>query len=164
MTAVAPFKIPSPAHVARVATRRAHTGVPGNGGKFDVHQRVEATVLPLGPIAPQPADIVGPHTIAGKQMAPSAHFLQTCTDKGFNPATVEATFANPTEVYPSRSHPGQIRITGNGLCLVGAVDGNRVRLITAYEDRVVTAPRPDQMNTAEGRRYADRFQHGLGRG
>jgi len=85
---------------------------------------------------------------------PTAHFLRTLKDKGFDPAAVVATLKNPTEVYPSRSHPGQFRVTGNGLCIVGKPEGDFFYLITVYADRVVTAVRSDQMNTPEGRRFA----------
>jgi hypothetical protein len=72
------------------------------------------------------------------------HARETVTSKGFDMETVQRTFARPTETYPSGSHPGQHRITGNGLCLVGRFDGDDFILITVYLDRVVTAPRPDQ--------------------
>ncbi len=82
------------------------------------------------------------------------HFIKQIKDKGFDPEAVLDTIKNPVEVYPSRSHPGQWRLTGNGVCLVGVPEGDRFVLITAYEDRTVTPVRPDQMNTPEGRRFA----------
>lgn len=85
---------------------------------------------------------------------PTAHFLKTLKNKGFDPRAVVAALKNPVEVYPSRSHPGQIRVTGNGVCIVGKPEGDDFILITIYADRVVTPVRPDQLNTAEGRRFA----------
>lgn len=92
------------------------------------------------------------------------HFLATVKSKGFDPHAVIATIKSPTEVYPSRSHPGQWRVTGNGLCVVGRPEAGEFVLITIYLDRVLTEVRPDQLNTAEGRRYAERRANGLGRG
>lgn len=85
---------------------------------------------------------------------PTAHFLKTLRSKGFDAAAVVATLKNPVEVYPSKSHPGQWRVTGNGVCIVGRPEGEDFVLITIYADRIVTAVRPDQMNTPEGRRFA----------
>jgi hypothetical protein len=85
---------------------------------------------------------------------PTAHFLKTLKAKGFDPAAVVATLKNPTEVYPSRSHPGQFRVTGNGVCIVGKPEGDQFVLITLYADRIITPVRPDQLKTAEGRRFA----------
>lgn len=100
----------------------------------------------------------------GMKMSLTRHALTTCLKKGFDPEKVKDTFANPTEVYPSGSHPGQYRVTGNGICLVGVPEGNTFRVITMYADRILTAVRADQMNTPEGRRYAARRAAGLGRG
>lgn len=91
----------------------------------------------------------------------TAHFLKTMRDKGFAGETVIATLKNPTEVYPSRSHPGQWRVTGNGICIVGKPDGDRFVLITIYADRIVTPVRPDQLNTPEGRNFAKFGRQGL---
>lgn len=97
-------------------------------------------------------------------ICPTAHFLKTMRDKEFDPKAAIATIKSPTEVYPSGSHPGQWRMTGNGLCIVVKPEGNTLNLITVYLDRVLTAPRADQLATAEGRRYADRYSKGMGRG
>ena len=90
----------------------------------------------------------------GMALKITRHAAQTMINKGFDANTVRATFTEPTEVYPSRSHPGQYRVTGNGLCLVGKPEGRIFVLITVYLDRVVTPVRPDQLNTPEGRRFA----------
>lgn len=100
----------------------------------------------------------------GMTLSPSRHALKVMAEKGFDPETVKRTFADPMEVYPSGSHPGQFRVTGNGLCLVGKPEGSRFVLITLYADRVLTPPREDQLDTPEGRRYAERYSKGLGRG
>lgn len=84
----------------------------------------------------------------------TAHFVKTCKDKGFDADKIIATLLAPAEVYPSRSHPGQWRVTGNGLCIVGKPEGDRFVMITIYLDRVVTPVRPDQLDTPEGRRFA----------
>jgi len=94
----------------------------------------------------------------------SRHFISKVLAEKFDGEAIVAALANPTEVYPSGSHPGQWRVTGNGYCIVGAPDGNEFRLITVFRDRVLTPPREDQLNTPEGRRYAERYAKGLGRG
>lgn len=104
------------------------------------------------------------NTTKGLTLDPTAHALRQIIEKEFNPLMVKETFENPTEVYPSRSHPGQYRVTGNGICLVGKPEGTRFILITVYADKVLTPPRPDQLDTPEGRRYAERYAQGKGRG
>jgi hypothetical protein len=77
------------------------------------------------------------------------HARETVTSKGFDMDTIARVHASPTEVYPSGSHPGQHRMTGHGLCLVGRFDGDDFVLITVYLDRIVTAPRPDQTDYSQ---------------
>jgi Domain of unknown function (DUF4258) len=101
---------------------------------------------------------------AGMTIDPTAHALRTMIEKGFSAEVVKATFETPARVYPSGSHPGQYRVTGNGVCLVGKPEGDRFVLITVYQDQVLTPPREDQLDTPEGRRYAERYNNGLGRG
>lgn len=94
------------------------------------------------------------------------HFLRQMKIKGFDPRAVIDAWKDPERVYPSRSHEGQWRITGNGVCIVGEPEPETglFRFITIYLDGVITPPRADQMQTAEGRRYAERYAQGLGRG
>jgi hypothetical protein len=103
-------------------------------------------------------------SLRGLALNPTNHALKTIMDKGLNPDDVLAAFRNPARVYPSGSHPGQIRVTGFGLCLVGKIEGDLFSLITVYLDEVLTPPRADQLHTIEGRRYASRHSAGLGRG
>ena len=91
------------------------------------------------------------------------HFLKQVNAKGFDAPTIIRTWHAPSEVYASRSHPGQWRITGNGLCIVGKPEGESFTFITLYEDRVLTAPREDQRDAA-GLRYRERWENGQGRG
>jgi hypothetical protein len=90
--------------------------------------------------------------------------MKTALAKGFKAEVIKSTFDSPQEIYPSKSHPGQFRITGNGICIVGEPEGDKFYGITMYADRVITPPREDQMKTPEGRRYAERYAKGLGRG
>ena len=94
----------------------------------------------------------------------SQHARQQMEQKGFDYRAVIAAYAKPEEFYESRSHPGQMRLTGRGLCLVGQVIEDTFFVITVYLDRVLTPPRPDQLSTTEGARYAERFDLGMGRG
>lgn len=95
----------------------------------------------------------------------TAHFKKQLVLKGLDPRDIIAAWKNPAEVYPSgKRYPGQWRVTGNGICIVGKPEGDTFVFITVYLDRVLTPPRPDQMDTPEGRRYAERRAQGLGRG
>lgn len=104
------------------------------------------------------------NTAAGTRLAPTTHALRQIRDKGLDPMAVKRAHDNPERVTEVRAHPGQIRLIGYGVALVGRVEGNRFTLITVYQDGVLTPPRPDQMNTPEGRRYAERYAAGKGRG
>lgn len=106
----------------------------------------------------------------------SQHAETQIEQKGFDREMIKKTFMYPQRLYPSKSHLGQYRITGNGLCLVGQPDiiienGKNAKdqtgtfsVITIYSDQVLTPPRPDQLSTPEGKRYAERFEKNLGRG
>jgi len=82
------------------------------------------------------------------------HALETIRAKGFDMGDVRAAFDRPNRIYPSGSHPGQFRICGHGLALVGEPNGDGFTVITVYRDGIVTAVRPDQLATAAGRRFA----------
>lgn len=92
------------------------------------------------------------------------HFKETMQSKGFSGLEVVELLKDPEEFYPSKSHPGQYRVTGRGLCVVGRPEEDKFVLITIYLDKVLTPPRADQLLSEEGRTYAERFQQGLGRG
>lgn len=91
------------------------------------------------------------------RLIPTQHSLKVILDKGFDAADVKAAFDDPKEVYESGSHPGQWRVCGHGLCLVGTFDTRigTFTMITLYLDRVVTPVRVDQLQTPEGRRFAE---------
>ena len=79
-----------------------------------------------------------------KQCTLTRHALVTAQQKGFSLTTIRRVFSSPSEYYPSGSHPGQYRMTGHGLCLVGKPDGDTFVVITMYADRIITPLRPDQ--------------------
>lgn len=94
------------------------------------------------------------------------HFKTQVKAKHLDPRAIIAAWRNPEEVYPSgQRYPGQWRITGNGICIVGKPEEatGKFVFITIYLDRVLTAPREDQQDAA-AQRYRDRWQQGLGRG
>lgn len=103
-------------------------------------------------------------TAKGTRLIVSQHARRTIIAKGFDPRDVVAVHAAPSRVTEVRAHPGQIRLIGRGLALVGKIEAGRFTLITVYADGVLTPPRADQMNTVEGRRYAERYARGMGRG
>ena len=88
----------------------------------------------------------------------SGHALAQMRSKKFTISALQKAFDNPTRVYPNGRYPGQWRICGNGLCLVGVPTDNSFMLITVYEDGVFTAPRPDQLNTSYGKEYAEQYR------
>ncbi|AZU97271.1 hypothetical protein SEA_GILSON_226 [Streptomyces phage Gilson] len=67
-------------------------------------------------------------------------------------------FENPDKVYPNKKYAGQFRVVGNGICLIGRPMGNTFKVFTVYEDGVMTPPRPDQLETEEGRAYAELYE------
>lgn len=105
-------------------------------------------------------------TTEGYTLAPTDHALRTILAKGFTGDQVLTAFASPEKITEVRKYPGQFRVCGNGVALVGSPDERTMMftLVTVYADGVLTPPRPDQLDTPEGRRYAERYQAGLGRG
>lgn len=92
------------------------------------------------------------------------HGRRQMTSKGYTNVQVHDAFNSPEEVYPNGKYPGQWRICGNGLCLVGEPgkrNSEEFYMVTIYADKILTAPRADQMNTEEGKRYAEYFHSGL---
>lgn len=83
--------------------------------------------------------------------------------KGFSLDDIQAAFSSPEKVYPNGKYAGQYRVVGNSICLVGQPVGETFNVITVYEDGVLTPPRPEQLDTPEGRRYAERYNRGLAR-
>ena len=104
-------------------------------------------------------------TTEGMTLTMTRHACKQAAQKGFTAEQIQACFDAPKKVYPSRSHPGQFRIVNKDICLVGIpVSTTEFRAITLYVNGTLTPPRKDQMNTPEGRRYAERYEKGLGRG
>lgn len=101
-----------------------------------------------------------------KNVRVSQHCRETIVRKGFDAEKVRRAVENPERVTEVRKHPGQVRAIGEGLAVVLApyAGGREWTAVTVYADGVLTAPRPDQMNTEEGRRYAARYAAGKGRG
>jgi hypothetical protein len=91
------------------------------------------------------------------------HALKQILEKGFSINKITAVFENPKKLYRNGKYEGQYRITGGGICLVGKPKGRTFTLITVYEDGKMTPPRPDQLETPEGRAYAERYAKGQAR-
>ena len=100
------------------------------------------------------------HETTGLTLILTHHARKVAEDKGFPLNQIHQTFDRPRRVYRSRSHPGQHRVTGHGLCLVGRKCGDKFVVMTIYLDEVLTPPRPDQLATAEGQDYAERYSNG----
>ena len=96
-------------------------------------------------------------------MSMTHHALGQLRAKGFSIDDVQAAFDEPDKVYPNGKYAGQYRVVGGKLCLVGKPEGETFNVITVYEDGVLTPPRPEQLDTEEGRRYAARYERGLNR-
>lgn len=79
----------------------------------------------------------------------SDHFRKQMNVKGFTTDQVIGALKNPSKVTNVSRYPGQKRYCGQGVAVVVA-PGNR--LVTVYQDGVVTPLRPDQMNDLEALR------------
>ena len=90
----------------------------------------------------------------GYSLRLTAHARQQIEAKGFNEDSVNEMFSAPEKVYPNKKFVGQFRVTGNGICLIGKPTGKDFLVFTVYEDGVMTPPRPDQLDTPEGKAYA----------
>lgn len=97
----------------------------------------------------------------GYSLRLTRHASQQMEAKGFDLETVEYTFGNPENIYPNKKFAGQFRVTGHGVCLIGKPMGGEFLVFTIYEDGVMTPPRPDQLDTPEGRAYAERYEKAL---
>lgn len=95
----------------------------------------------------------------------SEHFKRQMKAKGFDPRDVIAAWRSPEKITPVRKYPGQWRIIGNGLAIVGEPleAAGEFRFITVYLDGVLTPPRADQTDAA-GIRFRERWANGQGRG
>lgn len=93
----------------------------------------------------------------GFKLNTTEHARAQIVSKGLSVADVEAAFAAPEKVYPNKKFAGQYRVVGKGICLVGKPSNGTFTLITVYEDGKMTPPRPEQLNTPEGRAYAERY-------
>lgn len=82
---------------------------------------------------------------AYKRLELSRHATQQAITKRINVDAIKSAFTNTSEYYPSGSHPGQYRMTGAGVCLVGVPHGDTFFVITLYLDRVITPLRADQI-------------------
>lgn len=88
--------------------------------------------------------------ISGTSLELSDHAAKTAKAKMFDIGTIANAFMNPNRVYPNGRYPGQFRVTGDGLCLVGEVIGDKFRVVTVYHDGVITPPRKDQLQDSRG--------------
>ena len=95
------------------------------------------------------------------QLSMTNHAKAQIQSKGFDLSKIEQVYTAPAKVYPSgKRYPHQHRIVGKGLCLVGEFKNGQFCLVTVYKDRVVTPPRPDQLDTVQGREYAKQYEKG----
>lgn len=100
----------------------------------------------------------------GVTLSLTKHAKRQAKVKGFPVNNILSMWENPDRIIPSRTYKGQYRVCGDGICLVGVPRGKSFIVITVYLDQDLTPPRPDQLQTKAGRRYAERFSNGKGRG
>lgn len=93
----------------------------------------------------------------GLELKLTAHANEQMKKKNVDLERVQAAFVSPEKLYPNKKYAGQFRVVGNGLCLVGKPQGKEFVVFTIYEDGVMTPPRPDQLNTPEGKAYAELY-------
>lgn len=96
------------------------------------------------------------------------HAKQQVKAKEFSLKEIQTMWCDTPTVQPSRSYPGQYRVCGGGVCLVGVpkeLNGTLTFVvITCYVDGDLTPPREDQLRTRKGKRFAARYAKGEGRG
>ena len=100
----------------------------------------------------------------GVTLSLTKHAKHQARVKGFEVPTILEMWQDPDRIIPSRTYPGQYRVCGGGICVVGVKKGSVFIGITLYTDGDLTPPRPDQMKSKAGRRYAERYHNGEGRG
>ena len=94
----------------------------------------------------------------------TSHFMRQALAKGFTAEEIHAALYSPEKVTEVRAHPGQRRFIAGRVAVVCAPCNGGWTAVTLYLNGTLTAPRADQLTTPEGRRYAERFAAGLGRG
>lgn len=100
----------------------------------------------------------------GLTLSLTKHAKKQAKAKEFHINDILKMWSGKPQVNPSRSYPGQYRVCGDGICLVGVQKGNSFVVITLYVDQEITPPRKDQLKTKAGRRFAERYAKGKGRG
>lgn len=100
----------------------------------------------------------------GVTLSLTKHAKKQAKEKGFCVRNILDMWQKPDRIVASRTYPGQYRVCGNGICVVGVPKGGSFIGITVYTDQDLTPPRPDQLKTRAGRRYAKRYAQGEGRG
>jgi len=96
----------------------------------------------------------------GMKLIFTRHAEEQIEAKGFDKNFIVSEFPNVAEdkISPNKKFEGQFRVVVGNVCLVGAPMYGMFRVFTLYEDGVMTPPRPDQMNTIEGQRYAHLYE------
>lgn len=102
-------------------------------------------------------------TTDGITLSLTKHAKKQAKAKGFPVASILDMWSEDPTIQPSRSHRGQYRVCGSGICLVGIPKGKSFIVITLYTDQALTPPRDDQTDS-KGTRYRKRYEQGLGRG
>jgi hypothetical protein len=94
------------------------------------------------------------------------HAKEQMEKKGFKLERVEMMFSDyeNNHVSPNKKYHGQFRICGDGICLVGQPFGDTFHVFTMYEDGVMTPPRPDQLETPDGQKYAKSYEKAIAGG
>lgn len=100
----------------------------------------------------------------GIELKLTKHAKRQARDKGFTVSNILEMWEDPEEIYPVRAYPGQWRVCGNGICLIVIPKKKSCIGITCYINKDLTPPRDDQLSTRAGRRYAQRYAEGKGRG
>jgi hypothetical protein len=97
----------------------------------------------------------------GYKLEFTVHANEQLKNKGIDLDRAQEAFDNPARIYPNKKYVGQFRVVGAGICLIGKPGNGIFRVFTVYEDGVMTPPRPEQLLTEEGRRYAKIYERAL---
>jgi hypothetical protein len=94
----------------------------------------------------------------GFKLSFTEHAKKQLNAKALGMERAQQAFDAPEKVYPNKKYVGQFRVVGNGICLIGRPMNGTFKVFTVYEDGVMTPPRADQLDTPEGKAYAELYE------
>lgn len=72
------------------------------------------------------------NTTQGLKIQTTLSVLRKIIARNYAPKMIMEVFSSPEKIEPSLERPGQFKIFGQGICLVGAQHNDNFVLITVY--------------------------------